>query len=1112
MADDSESDVEMEGMDLEEDPADANARRSPSPEEAEEAYVPPGDLTGVSGNRATRSGGATVAAPLAKKPSRKDSAYEEARKAQKERLANMREFGSTMEDGGSCARRDKKMSYLMAQSEIFSHFMEENANAPIKKGGAKKGGRTRMTEAAEDANLMKVAQSKIHQTRVQVQPLNILAKMRAYQLEGLNWLVKLHDNGINGILADEMGLGKTLQSISLLAYLHESRGIEGPHLVIVPKSVVNNWMREFKKWCPTLRPVKMLGSKDERARIMRDELKPGAFDVLVTSYEGVLKEKNGLCKIEWIYLLIDEAHRIKNPNSSLSKIVRLIPTQFRLLITGTPLQNNLNELWALLNFLLPDIFGSEADFETWFSLGDADAKDNVVKKLHTVLRPFMLRRIKKDVEKDLPPKREVKLYIGMTAMQRLWYTKILSKDAHTLNALGGPDRVRLLNILMQLRKVCNHPYLFEGAEPGPPFMDGPHLWENTGKLVLLSKLLPKLEAQDSRVLIFSQMTRMLDILEDYMRLKQYQYCRIDGSTSGDARDEQMDTFNAPGSAKFAFLLSTRAGGLGINLATADIVVLYDSDWNPQVDLQAMDRAHRIGQTKPVTVFRFVTEGTVEEKIIERADRKLFLDAAVIQQGRLAEQNTSVNKNDLMAMVRFGADEIFASKQKTLTDEDIDTLLKRGEERTEAQKAKISTDVQHNLADFSLTTIEETESSLFDFEGANYKGAKGGGGLMINLPQRERKRNYDVDEYFRDALRQGDKPSDKSREPRKRKGPPMHDFQFFARVELEALLTREDELDGKKREAVHFIKELRSRAAADRKAADGGGNGTGEAAEAAGRADELEAQLEVDYELPPKDFVRKEKLLKEGFGDWTRKDLRAFLGAMERRGRSDVDAVARETSHETGKPEEDVRRYHGAFWKKYREIADWERLVDKVEKGEKRLLRSREIRDALSAKVARHPKPYECLPLNYGASRGKVWTEEEDAFLINMMHAYGYGNWERIRVEIRNAWQFNFDWFFKSRNAQELARRADLLVRLVEKENEEHARDATAKASKPEPGSDAANAAAAADLDAAAAAQPAKKKGRGSGATGRPKKRAAADAAEDAPPFKAPKQDPDAAAE
>jgi len=269
---------------------------------------------------------------------------------------------------------------------------------------------------------MKDAQSQLQVHRVTRQPSTITATMRPYQVEGLNWLVKLHDNGINGILADEMGLGKTLQSISLLAYLAETKNIHGPHICIVPKSVVNNWMREMRKWCPTMRPVKLLGDKHERARCIREDLRdPDSFDVCVTSYEGVLKEKGALCKINWSYLLIDEAHRIKNPNSSLSRIVRTIPTQFRLLITGTPLQNNLNELWALLNFLLPDIFSSEADFETWFSLGgDSGAKDNVVKKLHTVLRPFMLRRIKRDVEADLPPKREIKLYIGLTEMQRLW--------------------------------------------------------------------------------------------------------------------------------------------------------------------------------------------------------------------------------------------------------------------------------------------------------------------------------------------------------------------------------------------------------------------------------------------------------------------------------------------------------------------------------------------------------------------------------------------------------------------------------------------------------------------------------------------------------------------
>lgn len=286
-------------------------------------------------------------------------------------------------------------------------------------------------------------------------------------------------------------------------------------------------------------------------------------------------------------MIIDEAHRIKNPNSSLSQVARVMNTDFRLLITGTPLQNNLNELWALLNFILPEIFGDADQFDKWFSMSGADGQENVIKKLHTVLRPFMIRRVKKDVACGLPPKKETKLYIGLTKMQQEWYKRLLRKDATELNALGGPDKVRLLNVLMQLRKVCNHPYLFEGAEQGPPYSDGPHLWENSGKMSLLHKLLPKLKAQGSRVLIFSQMTRILDILEDYFRLVQYNYCRIDGNTDGEARDTQMDIFNAPQSEKFAFLLSTRAGGLGINLATADIVILYDSDWNPQVDLQAM---------------------------------------------------------------------------------------------------------------------------------------------------------------------------------------------------------------------------------------------------------------------------------------------------------------------------------------------------------------------------------------------------------------------------------------------------------------------------------------------------------------------------------------------
>lgn len=371
------------------------------------------------------------------------------------------------------------------------------------------------------------------------------------------------------------------------------------------------------------------------------------------------------------------------------------------------------------------------------------------------------------MDSDIPPKIETKLYVGMSEMQKEWYVRVLKNDMASLNALGGPEKTKLMNVLMQLRKVCNHPYLFEGAEPGPPYIDGPHLYQNSGKMAMLAKLLVKLKQQDSRVLIFSQMTRMLDIIEDYMIYAGYLYARIDGQSDGETRDAAMAAFNAPKSPLFVMLLSTRAGGLGINLQTADIVILYDSDWNPQVDLQAQDRAHRIGQKKTVRVFRLITDETVDVKVIERAERKLFLDAAVIQQGRLAEKHgNSLSKNELMSMVKFGADEILKNKGGTITDEDIDKLLSAGEKRTEEETEKMKSEMaKHTLANFAINLDEidrnAANSSVFDFEGENWKkkrkdgpdGLGDSGGLFINLPQREKKgrKSYDADSYFKELM-------------------------------------------------------------------------------------------------------------------------------------------------------------------------------------------------------------------------------------------------------------------------------------------------------------------------------------------------------------------------
>lgn len=359
------------------------------------------------------------------------------------------------------------------------------------------------------------------------------------------------------------------------------------------------------------------------------------FDVLITSYEICLREKSTLRKFSWEYIIIDEAHRIKNVDSLLSQIIRTFASRGRLLITGTPLQNNLQELWALLNFILPDVFSSSEDFDEWFKSKGDDEPDAIVKQLHKVLRPFLLRRVKADVEHSLLPKKEINLYVGMTDMQRKWYRMLLEKDIDAVNGASGKKegKTRLLNIVMQLRKCCNHPYLFDGAEPGPPYTTDEHLIDNAGKMVILDKLLKSMKAKGSRVLIFSQMSRVLDILEDYCQFREFKYCRIDGNTPHDERINAIDDYNAPDSEKFIFLLTTRAGGLGINLVTADIVVLFDSDWNPQADLQAMDRAHRIGQTKQVYVFRFITQDAVEERILERATQKLKLDQLVIQEGR-----------------------------------------------------------------------------------------------------------------------------------------------------------------------------------------------------------------------------------------------------------------------------------------------------------------------------------------------------------------------------------------------------------------------------------------------------------------------------------------------
>uniref|UniRef100_A0A9J8ADW0 SNF2 related chromatin remodeling ATPase 1 n=1 Tax=Cyprinus carpio carpio TaxID=630221 RepID=A0A9J8ADW0_CYPCA len=929
--------------------------------------------------------------------------------------------------------RANRFEFLLKQTELFAHFIQpasqKSPTSPLKV----KVGRPRIKQD-EKQNLLSVGDNRHRRTEQEEdeellsesrKAANVLVRfeespsyvkngaLRDYQIRGLNWMISLYENGINGILADEMGLGKTLQTIALLGYLKHYRNIPGPHMVLVPKSTLHNWMNEFKRWVPTLKAVCLIGNKDERAAFIRDVMMPGEWDVCVTSYEMVIREKSVFKKFNWRYLVIDEAHRIKNEKSKLSEIVREFKTTNRLLLTGTPLQNNLHELWSLLNFLLPDVFNSASDFDSWFDTNNCLGDQKLVERLHAVLRPFLLRRIKAEVEKSLPPKKEVKIYLGLSKMQREWYTRILMKDIDILNSAGKMDKMRLLNILMQLRKCCNHPYLFDGAEPGPPYTTDTHLVTNSGKMVVLDKLLPKVQEQGSRVLIFSQMTRVLDILEDYCMWRGFEYCRLDGNTPHEAREQAIDAFNAPNSSKFIFMLSTRAGGLGINLATADVVILYDSDWNPQVDLQAMDRAHRIGQRKPVKVFRLITDNTVEERIVERAEMKLRLDSIVIQQGRLIDQQNKLGKDEMLQMIRHGATHVFASKDSELTDEDINTILERGAKKTAEMNERLKNLGESSLRNFTMDT-GCTETSLYNFEGEDYREKQKLSLIeWIEPPKRERKANYAVDAYFREALRVSEPRAPKA--PRPPKQPNIQDFQFFPPRLFELL----------EMEILYYRKTIGYKVPRNP-----------DISNSAQVQKEEQAKIDEAEPLSPEETDEKEKLLTQGFTNWNKRDFNQFIKANEKYGRDDIDNIAREVE---GKTPEEVMEYSAVFWERCNELQDIEKIMAQIERGEARIQRRISIKKALDAKIARYKAPFHQLRIQYGTNKGKNYTEEEDRFLICMLHKMGFDKeyvYEELRQCVRNAPQFRFDWFIKSRTAMELQRRCNTLISLIEKENME----------------------------------------------------------------------------
>lgn len=532
-------------------------------------------------------------------------------------------------------------------------------------------------------------------------------KLRDFQLTGINWMAFLWSRNENGILADEMGLGKTVQTVAFLSWLIYSRKQNGPHLVVVPLSTITSWQETFDSWAPDINYVAYMGNGSARETIRKHEfwvnadavVKKPKFNVLITTYEYILKEREVLGNIKWQFMAVDEAHRLKNSKSALYDSLSSFKVANKLLITGTPLQNNLRELAALIDFLMPGAGLIDHEKIEDFDAHTGQDQEEYIRELHNQLKPYILRRLKKDVEKSLPSKTERILRVDLSDLQTAYYTNIISRNYAALNqGASSANQMKLLNVMAELKKASNHPYLFPVAEQQffrsigreessasrEETLKG--LIMNSGKMVLLDKLLGRLRKDGHRVLIFSQMVRMLDILADYLQLRGLQFQRLDGTISSDKRKVAIDHFNSPDSPDFVFLLSTRAGGLGINLMTADTVIIFDSDWNPQADLQAMARAHRIGQKKHVMIYRFVAKDTVEEQVLERARKKMILEYAVISLGTTTSEKPGdsgdpPSTSELSEILKFGAASMFqaSNNQKKLEALNLDDVLDHAED-------------------------------------------------------------------------------------------------------------------------------------------------------------------------------------------------------------------------------------------------------------------------------------------------------------------------------------------------------------------------------------------------------------------------------------------------
>ncbi|KRZ94330.1 Lymphocyte-specific helicase [Trichinella sp. T8] len=617
----------------------------------------------------------------------------------------------------------EKLNALMTKVEVYKNFIVEKQKHCYKRvsdESAPKCLKPKMAKTSTTVSTDRIADFE-----------NALFKgtLHGYQEEGIQDL-----NQVNSILADEMGLGKTVQCIAFLCHMI-SVGVKGPFLVIAPLSTARNWMNEFKKFAPEIPVLLYYGKKFERKKL-QDKFTSACsvrnftvFPVVVTTYETLIRDKRIFMKTFWRYMIIDEGHRIKDSNSVLSLILRKISSDGRLLLSGTPLQNNVAELWSLLNFIMPELFGELSWFEEYFNFegltsANVDtveaSKKEILEKLHNLLAPFILRRLKVDVINNLPMKKEHTVFAPLCERQAKMYQlaidvfvdraskkKSLNKpETSEINKKKRKTRKRMKiaddndemdkqllmsyiskkhHAMMCLRKVTNHPYLLSDKVIDDEISEAnkQEVISSSGKMIVLDQLLEGLFKEgDHKVLIFTQFVEMIHILSFYCEYRNYKFCSLYGRMSFGQRQDEVDRFTK-GEAS-VFLISTRAGNLGLNLMAADTVILFDSDWNPQCDLQASDRCHRIGQTKPVLIYRLVAKGTIDEIMVDRAQSKRKLEKLVIASGKfkfnksVSEKLTEAELLEILSDNQLGSVWYSKGAEVLISDEDLKNLLDRSE--------------------------------------------------------------------------------------------------------------------------------------------------------------------------------------------------------------------------------------------------------------------------------------------------------------------------------------------------------------------------------------------------------------------------------------------------